>query len=377
MPVYLLLNPIMKYDWGSVNALADLQQREPSGEPEAELWMGTHHRGSSAIFLGPGDTVPLGELAGELSFLFKVIAAEKALSIQVHPDLQQAAEGFDRENAAGTPLDADERMYRDRNHKPELMVALSDFWLLAGFRPLEELQAEMRGLPQYLTGAFVDHPGEESWRELFSRLITLEGDEVRRIVSIVKAAASGTAPRHDRYWWVRELSRQFPEDPGSIAPLYMNCLHLRKGEAMFLQPRTLHAYLKGSGVELMASSDNVLRAGCTTKHRDPQELMRILDFETGAPGVMHPDTPADGLERWSTPAAEFQLSRVRRGGRYTASGETAIVLNVGESVECDGEPFLTGDAFVITPDSGAVAIEGDKPMELYVATVPGAWNLAE
>lgn len=363
--------------------MALLQCREPSGSPEAEVWMGTHPRGPSSLEMPDGSRRDLQEVAGTLPFLLKILAADRGLSIQVHPDRAGALEGFEREEALAIPRDAPHRRYHDGNHKPEILCALGDFWALAGFRQLRELHNEMRGLPREITGEFVDAPSEESFRDLFQQLISPGERALEDILAVVRGASHGGNRRWGRYWWVRQLSRQFPGDPGALAPLYLNLFHLQKGEGLFLEPRTLHAYLRGTGVELMASSDNVLRSGCTEKHVDSEELLRVLDFQAPPPRKLKPRPVGSGsLVVWDTPAEDFQLLRIDRPLTCETRGAPAVVVNLGRG--CDGEPpacngvaILPGCSVFVTRDTETVTITGAEPMEVYVAVEPGTWQPVE
>lgn len=379
MAVYSLQNQIMDYAWGSTTAIPALLRRPGDGTPQAELWMGTHPKGESLVVVADGAKVPLTDVVGELPFLFKVLAAEHALSIQVHPTQEQARVGFARDEAAGIPRTAPERQYQDANHKRELLVPLTEMWALAGFRPFQEIQEEMRGLPQSVTGAFVTDPTEAQWQRLLQKLISLTAEEVRQVVRTVSATPQGdsTSPV-DRYWWVQELARQFPNDPGAVAPLYMNCLQLQPGQGIYLPPGIVHAYLQGMGVELMANSDNVLRAGCTVKHVDVPELLSVVDIaeEKQRPHIVVGERLSPMLSRWSTPATEFELSHVTATGTMGHKFGAVIVLNVGDQVLCNGTPLFPGESVVITegaeaPDA-SIVISGAGVVDLYVASVPGA-----
>jgi len=384
----------------------------------AEIWMGTHPRGPSYAETSPGTYEPLTEVLGrvgarELPFLFKILTAERGLSIQTHPSQALAREGFQRETAEGIDRGAPHRMYRDRNHKPELLCAVDDFWGLRGFRPLEELQTEMQGFMNVLQqpaadtlrGAlqvFVSSPTESTWREAFAALLqSAEGAARAAVVSALQTycgtsnLGSSEPKRDNRYWWCRELLRQFPGDLGAAAPLYLNLVHLNPGEAIFLEAGVLHAYLYGAGVELMAASDNVLRAGCTSKHVDRRELLRALGFVLEPAAVLSPaaEMCGDGrMTRYRTSADEFELLRYAlppgvNHGRIslTKSRESvAVVLSLGTTAGVFEEPkqlpAVMGRSVELSSTEAAVVDYGtDRFMvELhaggvaYVAGVPGA-----
>ncbi len=369
----------MDYAWGSTAALPALMRRPGDGTPQAELWMGTHPKAESLAVVTDHSSVPLADVVGELPFLFKVLAAEQALSIQVHPTEDQAKVGFAQDEAAGIPRTAPERRYQDANHKRELLVPLTEMWALAGFRQLVEIQAELRGLPASLSGDFVADPSETRWKQLFERLVALSAEDVQQILRTVAASRHGaSSTRIDRYWWVQELARQFPGDPGAIAPLYMNCLCLKPGQGIYLPPGILHAYLRGVGVELMANSDNVLRAGCTAKHVDITELLTVVDTcEAHQTPILPPTQPLSPiLSHWSTPAAEFELSRIGGNGTLAHPFGAVIVLNVGDPVICNDTAIAPGESVVITEGAGkadaSITVSGDGEVNLYLASVPGA-----
>lgn len=363
--------------------LAALRLQSPASVPQAELWMGSHPRGESRVVRGRKEEQPLRsfleERAGlalgeramqllppdaeqpELPFLFKILTAEKGLSIQAHPSREAAATGFAREEEAQIPVHAPHRNYRDTNHKPELICALGDFWGLRGFRPLDDLREEMvrllatreSGLPALRVPlqAFVDKPDAETWGALLKILVDPQqaGIERAALALVMDEAISSRVPenspaRDDRYWWCRELMRQFPGDPGAFAPLYLNLIRLSEGEAMFLEAGVLHAYLFGAGVELMANSDNVLRSGCTSKHVDAAELLSNLQLIFEKPRVLGDERNVCGevtSRRYATSAREFELTRLVAGDtrgsvRLRKRFGPAIVLAIGGVVVVEG-----------------------------------------
>ena len=394
-------NPVQRYDWGSVEAIPRLRGMELDGEPQAELWMGSHPNASSEIEV-EGRWVSLKEHLGDggLPFLFKVLAAERGLSIQAHPNLEQARVGFARENAAGLDVRSALRTYRDANHKPELLCALEDFYGMVGFRRDEELRAELRELlPDLRRDARIADLADavetycaggelRGWFDRYLRLVDETAETARSVfVGAVaryareRCASDGdeSAVRKSRYWWVLELLRQFPLDPGCAAPLYLNVVHLKPGEAIFVDAGTLHAYLHGLGVELMANSDNVLRAGCTTKRVDVEELARILHYDGVDPTLVRGDQ--DGaIRRYRTRAVEFELCAVElsSAARLRLSEAPAIVLAVGAAVRVR---CLERDLDV--PAGEALFVEGG-PHELtvvgagaraFIASLPDAVRL--
>ncbi|MDJ0849917.1 MAG: mannose-6-phosphate isomerase, class I [Myxococcota bacterium] len=330
--IHLLSNPIRDYAWGSRQALAELTGRPaPAPGPEAELWMGAHPSSPSTVRSGEGE-VPLDawirrdpsallgaavaeRFGGELPFLFKVVAPDQALSIQSHPDAAQAREGFARENAAGMPLDDPARSYRDPHHKPELVCALTPFEALCGFRPIGEIQGGVAalGLPS-LRQALAALGRDRTRRGLarfFGDVMTRAPEARRELAHEVAEEAARGAGEPRACALVVSLAKQYPGDPGVLAPLLLNQIELAPGEGLFLPAGELHCYLRGTAVEVMANSDNVLRGGLTPKHVDVPELLRTLSFRSGRPPVLRPCERAPGEAVYEAPVAEFHLSVLR------------------------------------------------------------------
>ncbi len=335
--MYPLRGAVRNYSWGSHTALAELTGRPaPTEEPEAELWLGAHPA-APAVVDEDGTTVslldliardPEGQLGsecarefdGRLPFLLKVLAAEQPLSLQAHPSRAQAREGFARENDAGIPLGAPHRNYRDDNHKPEMVVALSRFEALAGFRAPTETVEFLRDLsvPELTPYAseLGDHLDATGLRALFTAWMTLP---TKSLVALTDAVLAGC----ERYLAARagsddeftvaartalDLGRAYAEDPGVIASLLLNRVSMEPGDALFLPAGNLHAYLRGTAVEIMANSDNVLRGGLTSKHVDVPELLRVLDFgSVDVPWVRARIDRGECL--YAPPVREFELVR--------------------------------------------------------------------
>ncbi|MHA7239381.1 mannose-6-phosphate isomerase, class I [Arthrobacter sp. TMS1-12-1] len=342
--MYLLDNPLRPYAWGSERAIADLLGREPSGGPEAELWVGAHPDSPSEVVFADGTRSTLDELIGKdpasllgdevaarfdgrLPFLLKVLAAGSALSLQVHPSLEQAAAGYDAEEADGVPRDAPHRNYRDRNHKPEMLYALSPFEALCGFRPLADAARTLGVLaaavdPGSTTRSLLDDAsshlaagGGAGLRRAFTLLLEAPPETVDGVVAAARglasadATASDDAPARD-LGTLAELSAQYPGDPGVLVALLLNRVSLRPGEALHLPAGNIHAYLGGLGIEVMASSDNVLRGGLTRKHVDTGELLSTVVFEPLAPPSLVPEYTLLDQELYRPPFDEFQLQRI-------------------------------------------------------------------
>ena len=412
-------NPIQRYAWGSKTALARLQGRPPAREPEAELWMGAHPQAPSAVTLAgrrvtldrlvaerPGETLgPAADRFGPaLPFLLKVLAVAEPLSIQAHPSLAQAVEGYAREDAAGIPLDAPNRNYRDRNHKPELAVALEPYWMMSGFRPYAELvrHLEAVGVPDLraATAALRERPAERALGSLLATALQLNDRQRAALVSLTAEHAAsqlpkggpGTNPEDTEQQsrplteaeasarWAERLAVSYPGDAGVLSLYLLNVVRLAPGEGIFTGAGTLHAALAGTAVELQANSDNVLRGGLTVKHVDVPELLRVARFVPEEAAVLNPAADANGERRYPTPAAEFALScvaldRLRRdAGFFSAAVDGPEVLLVlhgdatvtdarGRSLECRG-----GEALFVPAAVGGYHAHGTAL--LFRARVP-------
>ncbi|QWB25192.1 MULTISPECIES: mannose-6-phosphate isomerase, class I [Streptomyces] len=315
-------NTIRPYAWGSPTAIPNLLGVEPTGEPQAEMWMGAHPGAPSRTGRGTlvevVDAAPEKELGPDavakfgprLPFLLKILAAGAPLSLQVHPDLAQAKEGYADEERRGIPVDAPHRNYKDANHKPELICALTEFDGLCGFRDPLEAAGLLDDLGVDSLKPYVDllhaHPEDAALREVLTAILTADPDEMSRTVEEAAAACDRLGGAYAPY---ADIAHHYPGDPGVIAAMLLNHVRLQPGEALYLGAGVPHAYLQGLGVEIMANSDNVLRCGLTPKHVDVPELLRIVHFRAGDPGVLRPEASPDGEEVYETPIDEFRLSR--------------------------------------------------------------------
>jgi mannose-6-phosphate isomerase class I len=350
---------VQHYPWGDTDFIpALLGTDNPEREPHAELWMGAHPD-LPAEADADGKWVPLDELIaaspdeilgpavarefeGRLPYLFKVLSAKAPLSIQAHPSEDAAREGFARENAAGVPLTAWDRNYRDDNHKPELIAAITDFYGLRGFRPLTEIARVLREVPEFRELMPGFEPEPECLRSLYERFMSLPQAEVDSILDplvrrLREAEARVPFTRDQPEYWLLKADREHSKDGhrerGLLSVYLLNLVHLQPGEAMYLPAGVLHAYLEGSGVEIMANSNNVLRGGLTPKHVDVPELLAILKFEGGPAEILRPAIMPNGGEwRYETPAREFELRRVeidnRQPHRNSADHSAEIVILV-------------------------------------------------
>lgn len=395
----ILKNPIQDYAWGSRTALPELLGTQtPSKRPQAELWMGAHPKAPSEVLVDGNwkllpqiiEKSPAGILgkrvaekfANKLPFLFKVLAAARPLSIQAHPDLDQAKEGFVRENGLGIPLSAPNRSYKDNNHKPEIICALTAFWALNGFRKIDnivsllkeidpsELLEEIRELENNLDS--------NGLKLFFSTIMVMEKEKQQRVVAKAIDYAEKHTDGNPVFEWMVRLNAEYPGDIGVLSPVLLNLVELIPGQAMFLQAGQLHAYLEGVGMELMANSDSVLRGGLTPKHIDVQELLKILKFKEKQLVILEPEEQANGEHVYASDAEEFQLSVITVGvGTFYASPEDRSVeiiicmsgrasiknLENGKTLE-----LKKGRSIIVSAAVRQYSIKGEAI--LYKASVP-------
>ncbi|MFL6126930.1 mannose-6-phosphate isomerase, class I [Actinophytocola sp.] len=371
----LLDNPVRPYAWGSRMAIAELLGKQvPAPHPEAELWLGAHpgdpSRVGSRSLLDVLAADPAGQLGeavasrwnGRLPFLLKVLAAEEPLSLQAHPSAAQAAEGYAREEARGIPRDASNRNYPDPTPKPELLCALTEFHALAGFRDPHQTVSLLRAVSTPGLSPYVEllaaEPNREGLRALFTTWITLPQPKIDALVPplldecVVHVKEHGPFELECRT--LLELGESYPGDAGVLAASLLNRLVLAPGEAIFLPAGNLHTYLRGTAVEVLANSDNVLRGGLTPKHVDVPELLRVLDFGYGDMGVTTGE-PAGARHVYRTSAPEFELSRLAwvDGSRepVTLPGGTPRILVVIDGALSAGETTLTRGQSVWIPAS--------------------------
>ncbi|MFP3464451.1 mannose-6-phosphate isomerase, class I [Leifsonia sp. SIMBA_070] len=363
------------YAWGSTTAIAGLLGTEPSGSPEAELWLGAHP-GSPARVLDPAladgaEDLAAWERTSDLPYLLKVLAADGPLSLQAHPSPEQARAGFERENAAGLAPDSPDRNYKDPFHKPELIFALSDpFEALCGFRDPAESRVALERLAEGAAGGAVisgfartldGEPGTVL-RRATEWLLGGDTDVDLLVAEVVRAARA--LPEDRDADTVRMLDDAFPGDPGIVLALLLNRATLRPGEVLYLPAGNIHAYLRGLGIELMAASDNVLRGGLTRKRIDVPELVSVLDFTPIHATPLAARHPGPGVEEFRPDVPDFRLDVVHVGVGV-ASAEvpltgTAIALCTEGALELaggNGSVTLTrGEAALITEDERTVTV---------------------
>lgn len=396
--MYVMTNCIQNYSWGSKRIISEILGRSiPSQKEEAELWMGAHPLAPSQIikeksFLSldkwiqenPRDV--LGENAFQrfksLPFLFKLMAVEKPLSIQAHPCQSYAKIGFLRENMVGIPFSAPNRNYKDDNHKPEMLYALNDFWLLKGFRPISDTIKILDTLPfcefHKMGNTLRQNPTEKGLKKFFFELVTLPASKQRGIVEELVVLLGREFLKKTLFQWIVFLNKAYPEDIGSLFPILLNLRKLRKGESIYIQPGELHSYLQGVGLELMANSDNVLRGGLTPKHIDREELYKILDFKEGKIKLVKPQMLSLQEKKYKTEASEFELSEIHLEKDQTYFSQERRNVEIlfcyhgkAEIVDiASSQKIFTrkGTSIVIPASVAQYSLKGEAT--LYKATVP-------
>jgi mannose-6-phosphate isomerase len=414
-PVLPLRCQVRHYAWGGFDFIpALLGESNPGRTPFAELWVGAHPAAPSVALL-PGTNAPLDQLLARtaepllgpevaarfgptLPYLLKILDVRAMLSIQAHPDKRQAEDGFRRERAALIPLDAAHRNYKDDNHKPEALVAISEFWMLHGFKPLEAIADTLDGVPELRPllpdfGARLAAAGSDPGarhallRSLYEHAMLGPQEDIDRLLgpllSRLRTAASRRA--YDKaapdFWAVRAAD-QFPLpeghfDRGIISIYLLNLVRLPHGQGIYIPAGLLHAHLEGTAVEIMASSDNVLRGGLTSKHVDVPELLSVLTFQSTRPAILGGDRVSASERRFATPAPEFELSRLDVSGREPyaspgAWGADALLVLDGRAELLAGTETLALDrgAAVLVPNGRAYEIHASGSATIFKASVP-------
>lgn len=396
--LYRLRGAIQHYDWGGNRYIPDLLGlSKTENRPYAELWMGAHPRGPASVLLNEKayslaeciQRDPEGFLGAkvakqfnrQLPFLFKILDVRKMLSIQVHPGKREALAGFQRENEAGTPLEAPHRNFKDDNHKPEIMVALSDFWLLHGFRPVPEIRRQMeetrelRPLAGELSGGL---------RTLYERIMSMPQGEVNRLLAplarrLEAALAEGSLSMAHPDYWAALAFRDFtnPEghfDRGIFSIYFFNLVHLQTGQGIYQGAGIPHAYLRGVNVELMANSDNVFRGGLTSKHIDVPGLLQHTDFQPVHPQVLEGE-PVSATERhYPAPVPDFELREIRvsseRAHRREGRSSISIFINLQGACRVNDQLALSAGGCFLAPAGAPLKITTEGEGHLFEATVP-------
>jgi mannose-6-phosphate isomerase len=347
--ISILKNPIQAYSWGSKTEIQKLiGEPESTGKHIAELWMGAHPKAPSEVLLqGKWQSLDevikknpesiLGEktarrFSNELPFLFKVLAADKPLSVQAHPNIEQAQQGFSNENNLGIPINAPNRNYKDDKHKPEILCALTPFQVLKGFRKIEEILHLINTLSLSTLSDELNvlqkNPNSNGLKSFFSALMSMDKRRRKDVTSEAVRSAEKFTGEDNAYGWMVELDKEYPGDIGILSPVLLNLILLEAGEAVYLRSGELHTYLHGLGIELMANSDNVLRGGLTPKHIDVPALLNTVNFETGPPQKVKVTNINTCRMIYETPAEEFLLSliAVNEDNPYTSHSDRSVEI---------------------------------------------------
>lgn len=370
--MHALKCPTQSYDWGSTHAIPGFQRQEADGRRVAEVWVGTHPLGTARVLDAAGQQRPLTEVSGELGFMLKVLAADRPLSIQVHPDADRAAAGFAAEEAAGVPLDAPHRVFKDPFPKPEMVYALSTFDTLVGLRRTSEIVRILETVEHPLTDGLLadllDNTGFTGIVRLIEGLLAAPpaADAVAEVAAACQKALDGGRDVKRAYETAVELAESSPGDVGVIISLLLNRLTLQAGEAAYLATGIIHAHLRGLCLEVMVSSDNVLRAGLTTKHIDAPGLVRCLEEGTSRAARVEPMVFNYSTDVFS-PCGDFALSVTQSspadpaGVVLPASGARLLVCTGGEVALANRRDE------VLRLGRGDVAYADDSDGELRVA----------
>ncbi|MGF1736035.1 mannose-6-phosphate isomerase, class I [Photobacterium satsumensis] len=373
--MYKLGNVIQNYAWGSKTAMTALFGiSNPDDQPQAELWMGAHPNGCSRVVTN-GESLLLSDLIeqspelvlgrytsdrfGELPYLVKVLSAAKPLSIQVHPKKSAAEEGFHRENLAGIPLDAAERNYKDPNHKPEMVYALTNYKAMNGFRVINEMvelfeQANCQSLAEGVQ-SLKANPTPIQLAAFFREVISLTGEKKQAAIAELMENIESKGLSTDAkavFELIAAFAKEYPSDVGLFAPLMLNVIELEAGEAMYLDAETPHAYLEGTGIEVMASSDNVLRAGLTPKFMDVEELLKNTRFEPIPAQYLRLKGQVKGLKiGYNVPVDDFKVDVIT----LTETAQTEFVRSA-EIIMClQGKLTLESEGLVMNLIAGESA----------------------
>jgi mannose-6-phosphate isomerase len=366
------------YDWGGTQFIPHLMQvNNVDQKPFAEYWMGAHSSAPASIETPQG--LQSIHTLGTIPYLFKVLDVAKMLSIQVHPSKANAAIGYALEEKAGIPLDAPHRNYKDQNHKPEVMVALSDFWLLHGFLAPELLKARLHQFESF--HSLKEIFSEDNYQALYSYFMQLSTEDSDKILSpLLKEAlelvtAGKVDKSHPHFWAHKYYNGMVPGkniDKGIFSIYILNIVHVKKYQGVFQGAGLLHAYLEGQNIELMANSDNVLRGGLTPKHIDIDELLKHVQFIPTFPKVLMGD-PINTFETlYPCPVSDFGLSKLalKQAEAYTIKAvQLEMLLVVEGNVLIDNLPYHAGEVALVA--AGAeVELLANSPSVLFKSFVP-------
>jgi mannose-6-phosphate isomerase len=393
-PYYKITGSIKNYAWGSIGGIAHvLGKPVPSGEPEAEYWMGAHPASPSTIesgttigldaFIAQDPKGSLGErtatrFMGTLPFLFKVLSAGKPLSLQVHPAKDVAERGYRRETEAGLSITDPNRNYHDRNHKPELLLALTPFTAMCGFTSIEAMVSNFFSLDEpILTRIAEKMQNEHNLREMLIDLFKLNLEDITHILSRVSRniRENRYPDKLPLYRMIETLSATYGLDRGILSPLYLNLLELSPGEALYVQSGWIHSYIEGTALELMANSNNVIRCGLTVKHIDIQELISVVRTEAGIVQKISGPHGQELVYPYRTPTEDFELVAIQLQGGIidlnTQVPSITLCLEGSLTLVSPEEPdtlVSKGDSFFIPASGKKVRLQGKGTC--YLATLP-------
>ncbi len=355
--IFKLNNLIKNFQWGCTSAFSELFKiANPHQLPQAELWMGAHPNGSSTVTIGKKECALADAISSDpvlwlgdksehyedkLPFLVKILAANQPLSIQVHPSKDAARRGFDKENEQGIALDAAERNFKDANHKPELVYAITPYLAMNGFRELPLIHRLFSAaiLPSLksMLDPFLTMPTQETLEQLFAAILQMDEQQKASAVSELlsfEPTVGESAEVIEAFKLITDLAKLYPSDVGLFSPLFLNVVELKPGEAMFLFAETPHAYLKGVGVEVMANSDNVLRAGLTPKYIDVPALLANTKFVPIKASDLRMQPSQDGNRSvYPIPVEDFKFDVIREGEFEIVAPSPEILLCIEGSVE--------------------------------------------
>jgi len=398
--IALLTGTVKHYDWGGTDFIPSLLNvSNANQEPFAEYWLGVHPQAAGKVEIGNGKNISLPEIInkngkkvlgeyvfkrfGNLPYLLKALDVKKMLSIQVHPSKSEAEKDFVRENAVGIPLDSPQRNYKDSNHKPELMVAMGEFWLLHGFKSPDALNQILAIVPEleFLLPIFE----QAGYKGLYKYVMEMSQEEVNEkldglLERIVPLYKTGKLKKSDEHYWASKgavnFSRPGKTDKGLFSVYLFNLVRLNKGEAIFQDAGVPHAYLEGQNIEIMSSSDNVLRGGLTTKHIDVKELLKHTRCEPTIPNILKGEQKGKELV-YKTPAPDFELSSftLKKGetASFTSSTTEILLLVKGAVIVDDGKSSIElkiGQPSGIVFAGDTVKIAAQEDALVFKASVP-------
>ena len=385
------------YEWGGSAFIPQLMQLDnTNGKPFAEYWMGAHPSAPALVATSEGQKAldqmiqenkahflgtNIADQFGALPYLFKILDVEKMLSIQVHPSKENAEIGFLKEQLAGVPIDAAHRNYKDQNHKPEVMVALSDFWLLHGFMPANALKERLANLAplQSLLNVF----GLEDYAGLYGHFMRLDQPAADTILKplleiAVHEVAAGKVDKSHPHWWANKYyGGKVPVsniDKGILSIYLLNILNVPKYQGVFQGAGLLHAYLEGQNIELMANSDNVLRGGLTPKHIDIEELLEHIKFEPTYPNILNGDLKNSNEVQFPCPVTDFGLTKITlsQGEAYTnETNSFEMFLVMQGEVLLDGIDLKAGELAAVKAGSTYhIQSSGSETAVIFKSFVP-------